>query len=46
MGAFQERASPIVIKKDHLIGVNLSGKNMSGFDMPVDTVIRQVEALF
>ena len=43
---FKDVLAPILIKKDRLIGVNLSGKNMSGFDMSVDTVIRQVEALF
>ena len=43
---FKEELAPLLIEKDRLIGVNLSGKNMSGFDMTVDTVIRQVEALF
>ena len=43
---FKGQLVPILIEKDRLIGVNLSGKNMSGFDMSVDAVIRQVEALF
>ena len=43
---FKDTLAPILIEKDRLVGVNLSGKNMSGFDMSVDTVIRQVEALF
>lgn len=43
---FKETLAPILIDKDRLVGVNLSGKNISGFDMSVDTVIRQVEALF
>ena len=43
---FKNKLAPVLIEKDRLIGVNLSGKNMSGFDMSVETVIRQVEALF
>lgn len=43
---FKNELAPILIERDRLVGVNLSGKNMSGFDMSVDTVIRQVEALF
>ena len=43
---FKDELAPILIDKDRLIGVNLSGKNMSGFDMSVDAVIRQVEGLF
>ena len=43
---FKEQLVPILIEKDRLVGVNLSGRNMSGFDMSVDAVVRQVEALF
>ena len=43
---FKKTLVPILIEKDRLVGVNLSGKNISGFDMSVDSVIRQVEALF
>ena len=43
---FKEVLVPILNGKDRLVGVNLSGKNMSGFDMPVETVVRQVEAFF
>lgn len=43
---FKDELAPILIDKDRLIGVNLSGKKMSGFDMSVDAVIRQVEGLF
>jgi hypothetical protein len=37
---------PILKEKDRVVSVNLSGKNLSGFDMSVNTVIRQVEAFF
>jgi hypothetical protein len=37
---------PILKQKQRLVGVNLSGKKVSGFDMPVDSIIRQVEAFF
>ena len=39
----QEWEDPV---RSSAIAVNLSGKNMSGFDMSVEGVIRQVEALF
>jgi hypothetical protein len=43
---FKATLAPILIEKDRLVGVNLSGKNISGFEMSVDSVIRQVESLF
>jgi hypothetical protein len=43
---FKEVLVPILRKKNRLVGVNLSGKRLSGFDMSVDQVIRQVEAFF
>ncbi|MDO7084405.1 DUF2750 domain-containing protein [Pseudocolwellia sp. AS88] len=42
--SFKEVLVPILKNKDRVVGVNLSGKNMSGFDMPTETVIKQVEA--
>lgn len=44
--SFKEVLVPILKEKERLVGVNLSGQNISGFNMPVDSVIRQVEALF
>ncbi|TQV65844.1 DUF2750 domain-containing protein [Exilibacterium tricleocarpae] len=44
--SFKEILVPILKNKDRVVGVNLSGKNMSGFDMSAETVIRQVEAFF
>lgn len=43
---FKDTLVPILKDKGRLVGVNLAGKNMSGFDMSVDSVIRQVEGLF
>ena len=43
---FKEMLVPILKDKDRLLGVNLAGKNISGFDMSLDSVIRQVEGLF
>jgi len=40
---FIESFAPMIREKNRLIGVNLSGKNISGFDMEVDYVIAQVE---
>lgn len=37
---------PILKQKQRLVGVNLSGQKISGFDISVDSVIRQVEAFF
>jgi hypothetical protein len=42
--SFKSVLVPILKEKDRLVGVNLSGQKISGFDMPVDSVIRQVEA--
>ena len=42
--SFKDVLVPILNNKDRVVGVNLSGKNMSGFDIPTETVIRQVEA--
>lgn len=44
--SFKEILVPILREKDRLVGVNLSGARISGFDMPIDSVIRQVEAFF
>ena len=44
--SFKEVLVPILKEKERLVGVNLSGQNISGFDIPVDSVIRQVEAFF
>ena len=43
---FKDVLVPILKQRQRLVGVNLSGKKLSGFDMPVDSVIRQVEAFF
>lgn len=43
---FKEQLVPILKEKERLVGVNLSGARLSGFDMPIDFVIRQVEAFF
>ncbi|WP_213997871.1 DUF2750 domain-containing protein [Arsukibacterium sp.] len=44
--SFKEILVPILKDKERLIGVNLSGPRITGFDMPVDSLIRQVEAFF
>lgn len=44
--SFKEVLVPILKEKDRLVGVNLSGQKISGFDITVDSVIRQVEAFF
>ena len=44
--SFKEDLVPILRDKERVVGVNYSGKNLSGFDMSVDSVIRQVEAFF
>ncbi|BFM13558.1 hypothetical protein R50072_37110 [Simiduia litorea] len=35
---------PILKDKRRMVGVNLSGKKITGFDMPVDSLIRQIES--
>ena len=35
---------PILESKKRLVGVNYSGQNLSGFDMSIDQLVRQVEA--
>lgn len=42
--SFKETLAPILKEKERLVGINLSGQKISGFDMAVDSVIRQVEA--
>lgn len=44
--SFKDVLAPILMNKDRVVGVNLSGKSMSGLDMSAETVIRQVEAFF
>ena len=44
--SFKEILVPILQEKERVVGVNLSGKKLSGFDMSVYSVIRQVEAFF
>lgn len=44
--SFKEILVPILKNKERVVGVNLSGKNMSGFDMLPEAIIRQVEAFF
>ncbi|MFT6270898.1 MAG: hypothetical protein ACJAVV_003737 [Alphaproteobacteria bacterium] len=44
--SFKEIIVPILNNKERVVGVNLSGNNMSGFDMLPEAVIRQVEAIF
>lgn len=46
MAAFQRRSCTDLEAKQRVVGVNLSGQKISGFDMSVDSVIRQVEAFF
>ena len=43
---FKKVLVPILNEKERLVGVNLSGKNIAGFDMSVESVINQVEAFF
>lgn len=43
---FKEVLVPILKGKERMVGVNLSGKSLSGFDMSVDSLVRQVEAFF
>lgn len=42
--SFKEDLVPILRDKERMIGVNYSGKKLSGFDISIDAVIRQVEA--
>lgn len=37
---------PHLLKGDRLVGVNFSGKNLKGIDLPVEQLIRQVEAFW
>lgn len=43
---FKELFVPLINQKNRVVGVNLSGKNLVGTDMPVETLIRQVEAFW
>ncbi|MGJ8682047.1 DUF2750 domain-containing protein [Paraglaciecola sp.] len=44
--SFKEILVPILNNKERVVGVNLSGKSLSGFDMLPKVVISQVEAFF
>ena len=41
---FLEVLVPILDKKERLVGINYSGQNLSGFDMPIDQLMRQMAA--
>ena len=43
---FKKVLVPIPKDKERMVAVNLSGKNRSGFDMSVDSLVGQVEAFF
>lgn len=42
---FKEVVVPILIKKNRLVNLNLSGKNLTGFDLPLEQLIRNFEAI-
>ena len=42
--SFIEILVPMLNDKERVVGVNLSGKNLSGFDMTVESMIGQVDA--
>jgi hypothetical protein len=44
--SFKEVLVPMLTAKQRVVGVNLSGKTISGFDMSVESVVRQVESHF
>lgn len=43
--SFKEVLVPILQSKQRVVGVNLSGPNLSGFDISVESVVRQVEGV-
>jgi hypothetical protein len=43
---FKELFVPLINQTNRVVGVNLSGKNLVGTDMPVETLISQVEAFW
>ena len=43
---FKEVLVPFLNEKERVVGVNLSGKNLSGFDLSVEMLVFQVEAFF
>ncbi|MBA6302674.1 MULTISPECIES: DUF2750 domain-containing protein [unclassified Colwellia] len=41
---FKEHMVPILEDKNRLINLNLSGKNLTGFDLEISSLIRNLEA--
>jgi hypothetical protein len=41
---FKESFVPLINQKNRVVGINLSGKNLAGIDLSVETLIKQVEA--
>jgi hypothetical protein len=41
---FKESFVPLINQKNRVVGINLSGKNLSGIDLSVETLIKHVEA--
>jgi len=40
---FKEVLAPMLIESNRLIGVNLSGQNLTGVDLTVESLIKQIE---
>ncbi|QSX39315.1 DUF2750 domain-containing protein [Shewanella cyperi] len=43
---FKELFLPILTSEQKVVGVNLSGKNLTGIDMPASLLVKQVEAFW
>ncbi|WP_416306975.1 hypothetical protein [Neptunicella sp. SCSIO 80796] len=43
---FKVHFLPILPPEQKVVGVNLSGKNLSGIDIPVSVLVKQVEAFW
>ncbi|GIU18464.1 DUF2750 domain-containing protein [Shewanella sp. MBTL60-007] len=41
---FKDVLSPMLIENNRLIGVNFSGQNITGIDLTVESLIKQIEA--
>ncbi|WP_206486578.1 DUF2750 domain-containing protein [Thalassotalea sp. G2M2-11] len=41
---FKDVLSPMLMENNRLIGVNLSGQNITGIDLTVESLIKQIEA--
>jgi hypothetical protein len=41
---FKQNLLPILLKKGRLVNLNLSGKNLTGFDLELGNVVKNIEA--